>query len=57
VSDAATLAAAINNSANYDVEARAVAAQYGSREYESEIIAKLCNIAQLRDHFRSILVR
>jgi Flp pilus assembly protein TadG len=27
--DAATLAAAINNSANYDVEARAVAAQYG----------------------------
>jgi hypothetical protein len=29
VSDAATLAAAINNSANYDVEARAVAAQYG----------------------------
>src|ERR1700745_2930789 len=28
-SDAATLAAAINNSANYDVEARAFAAQYG----------------------------
>jgi len=27
--DASTLAAAINNSANYDVEARAVAAQYG----------------------------
>jgi hypothetical protein len=27
--DAATLAAAINNSSNYDVEARAVAAQYG----------------------------
>jgi Flp pilus assembly protein TadG len=27
--DAATLAAAINNSANYDIEARAVAAQYG----------------------------
>jgi hypothetical protein len=28
-SDAAAIAAAINNSANYDVEARAVAAQYG----------------------------
>src|SRR6516225_3675334 len=27
--DAATLAAAINNGPNYDVEARAVAAQYG----------------------------
>ena len=27
-----------------------------SRDHESEIIAKLCNIAQLRDHFRSILL-
>jgi hypothetical protein len=24
------------------------------RDHESEIIAKLCNIAQLSDHFRSI---
>jgi hypothetical protein len=43
--DAATLAAAINNSANYDVEARAVAAQYGFVNGANNITITVTNTA------------
>jgi hypothetical protein len=43
--DAATLAAAINNSANYDVEARAVAAQYGFTNGVNNVTIGVSNTA------------
>ncbi len=43
--DAATLAAAINNSANYDVEARAVAASYGFVNGVNNVLIGVSNTA------------
>ncbi|WP_439393112.1 TadE/TadG family type IV pilus assembly protein [Bradyrhizobium sp. PMVTL-01] len=43
--DAATVAAAINNGANYDVEARAVAAQYGFVNGASNVSVAVTNTA------------
>src|ERR1700719_3559909 len=43
--DAATIAAAINNGANYDVEARAVAAQYGFFNGANNITIAVTNTA------------
>jgi Putative Flp pilus-assembly TadE/G-like len=43
--DAAALAAAINNSANYDVEARAVAAQYGFVNGVNNVLIGVSNTA------------
>jgi hypothetical protein len=43
--DAATVAAAINNGANYDVEARAVAAQYGFVDGANNVSVSVTNVA------------
>ena len=43
--DAATLAAAINNSANYDIEARAVAASYGFVNGVNNVLIGVSNTA------------
>jgi Flp pilus assembly protein TadG len=43
--DAATIAAAINNGANYDVEARAVAAQYGFVDGANNVTVAVTNTA------------
>jgi hypothetical protein len=43
--DAAAIAAAINNSANYDVEARAVAAQYGFTNGVNNVLIGVSNTA------------
>jgi Flp pilus assembly protein TadG len=43
--DSATIAAAINNSANYDVEARAVAAQYGFVNGANNVTVAVTNTA------------
>jgi len=43
--DAAAIAAAINNGANYDVEARAVAAQYGFTDGVNNVLVGVSNTA------------